>query len=73
MHSVTVALTITSDEYLKAYQGAGKIVMAKDAEGRNVRFPASILRPFVTHSGIHGVFLIEFGDAGKFRRISRLR
>lgn len=72
MHSVTVSLSISSDEYLKAYQGTGKIVLAKDTDGRRVRFPANILRPFVTHSGIHGIFRIEFDDDGKFRRISRV-
>lgn len=73
MHSITVSLNISSDEYLKAYQGAGKNVFAKDLEGRNVRFPASILRPFVTHSGVHGVFQIEFGETGKFSQIRKVR
>lgn len=70
--AVIVTLSITPEEYVKAYQGPGKTVHALDSTGRSVRFPANILRPFVEHDGIHGRFRIEFNEFGKFSGIHRI-
>lgn len=71
-HVVYVPLTIARDEYLKVYQGGAKNVFAHDVNKRSVSFPARILQPFVTHSGISGLFAITFTADGKFRRIERV-
>lgn len=70
--SVTVTISISPEEYVKAYQAPGKTVWAVDGEGRSIRFPANILRPFVEHDGIRGSFRIEFNDQGKFSGIERV-
>ncbi len=70
--AVTVTINISPDDYVKAYQAPGKTVWAVDSEGRSIRFPANILRPFVEHDGIHGRFRIEFNELGKFSRIDRI-
>ncbi len=70
--AVTVTVNIGPEEYVKAYQGPGKTVWAVDSEGRSIRFPANILRPFVEHDGIHGRFRIEFNELGKFSGIYRI-
>lgn len=72
MHSVTVNLHISAEEYLRVYQGTGKVVVARDLQGRTVRFPAKILQPFVGHHGISGCFKITFSDHGKFQTIEKL-
>jgi len=40
--------------------------------GRRVRFPANILRPFVTLEGIQGRFIIRFDSDSRFQGIDRL-
>ncbi len=72
MRSVLVDLTISADEYLKHYQHSDAQVLARSRDGRTVRFPAKILQPFITHSGIAGSFRILFDNAGKFAGIDRL-
>lgn len=72
-HVIYVPVVIGREEYLKVYQGTAKNVFARDLGGRSVSFPARILQPFVTHSGIDGLFAITFSAEGKFRRIERVQ
>ncbi|MFA7554775.1 MAG: DUF2835 domain-containing protein [Spongiibacteraceae bacterium] len=69
---IVVELVVSADEYLKQYSYPAAIVTTHSRDGRRVRFPANILRPYVTHSGIHGVFRISFDSNGKFRAIEKL-
>lgn len=69
---IYVSLVIGRDEYLRYYKGSAKNVLATDTAGRKVSFPANILQPFVTHTGIAGTFAIRFSEAGKFAGIERL-
>ena len=72
MPTVIIPLTITADEYLKVYKGSGKNVYAQDIHGRSVQFPAKILQPFVTRTGIAGLFEITVDRHGKYQSIRLL-
>lgn len=72
MHSIIVPLRISAEEFQRLYEGAVKDVSARSLDGRRVRFPANILRPFVTHSGVDGTFHIHFGDDNRFQRIEKI-
>lgn len=70
--SLIVRLAIPSDEFIRLYQGNVKTVIARSDDGRQVKFPADILRPFVLHEGVYGVFKIHFDEFHKFKSIERL-
>jgi hypothetical protein len=72
MRSLVVNLHIAADEYQRLYQGAARDVLAYSADGQRVRFPAMILRPFVTHAGIRGRFRIDFDEQNRFQAIQRV-
>jgi Protein of unknown function (DUF2835) len=72
MHSIIVDITITADEYLKRYQQPNAVVLCHSRDGRSVRFPAGLLQPYVSHSGIRGSFSIAFDNAGKFKTIKKV-
>ncbi|MEH6627700.1 MAG: DUF2835 domain-containing protein [Motiliproteus sp.] len=72
MQQITVSLKISPDEYLKHYRGNANFVNARAIDGRSVRFPAKILKPFITREGVCGVFVICFDDEGKFQSIHQL-
>ena len=72
MATIVVDLDISAQEYLKHYQISGAIVATRSRDGRSIRFPASLLQRFVTHSGVHGSFQIEYDQSGKFSAIRRL-
>ena len=72
MNEIIVDLYISPEEYLKLYQGRSAVVSALARDGRRVRFPASILRPWVRHEGIRGCFRIRFATDGRFSDIQRV-
>lgn len=67
--AITITLRISAEEYLKSYTGLARSVLARADDGRSIRFPADILRPFVTHTGIKGRFAIYFDAENHFTRI----
>ena len=68
---IYVSLNISSDEITRWYAGEAHIVHAKSVDGRRVHFPANILRQFVTHQGVQGLFRISYSAEGKFIGITR--
>lgn len=72
MHTVVINLAILAEEYQRLYQGTARDVVARSIDGRRIRFPALILRPFVTHSGIHGRFQILFDGSNRFHSIEKI-
>jgi hypothetical protein len=67
-----VSLAISTEEFQRLYEGSVKTVFAHSIDGRSIRFPAGILRPFVLHNGIRGTFQIDFDDENRFQTIKRL-
>ena len=72
MKSIVVSLVISAEEFQRLYQGSAKTVFAQSIDGRNIRFPAAILRPFVLHSGVRGTFQINFDEDNRFHSIQRM-
>lgn len=70
--TIIVDLSISAEEYLKLYEGVAQNANAVARDGRRVQFPAHILRPYVTRSGIFGTFEISFDENLKFSAIRRL-
>lgn len=73
MPEVRVSLTISSDRYLAFYKGMADTVVTRAEDGRKVKFPARVLRQFLTHDGIDGEFAIQFNENHKFVGIKKLR
>ena len=67
-----VVLNIPVNVIHSYYSGSAREIIATSRDGRVVRFPANILRPFVSHDGVHGEFAIEFDADHKFVAIHRL-
>ena len=65
-------LDIPAEEYLYYYRGAARDVVTTAVDGRRVRFPASVLRPFVTGQGVQGEFLLHYDDHNRFVRLERI-
>lgn len=72
MRTVVINLAILPEDYQRLYQGAVRDVVALSIDGRRIRFPALILRPFVTHAGIHGRFQILFDDSNRFHSVEKI-
>ena len=65
-------LDISAQHYQLYYQGSARFVHVQSEDGRTLKFPASGLRPFVSHSGIHGRFEITFDEHHKLVSLVRI-
>lgn len=70
--SYTFRLAIASQDYLAYYRGDASKVSAIDVYGRRVEFPAHVLRPYLTHLGIHGLFRLHTDRGHRFQSIERV-
>lgn len=52
-------LNLSSAEFMAYYQGLAASIQTLSLDGRRVRFPASILRPHLSHDGVHGLFALR--------------
>ena len=69
---VRFALNISQDELLSYYEGTARAVMVKASDGRNIQFPANVLRPFVTGDGVRGIFEMVFDENNKLMDMRRV-
>ena len=67
-----VDLEISPQAMLRYYSGAVGAVVAHARDGKRVRFPAEILRPFVEHAGVRGTFALSVDKHDKLQRIERI-
>jgi len=67
-----VDLEIGADEFLRLYRGQASGVVARARHGQTVRFPAKVLRGFVTRGGVSGTFRLTVSADDKLISIERV-
>jgi len=65
-------IELSNQEYLNYYAGGATSVQVKTEEGLTIQFPASALKPWITHNGIHGFFMIKFDKNHKLIELIKL-
>jgi hypothetical protein len=65
-------LRIDADDWMAYYRGEIGQIQVRAIDGRRVRFPARLLRPFVTAGGIQGRFRLRYDDTGRSLGLDRL-
>jgi hypothetical protein len=72
MNRFEVSINLSAQEYLQYYRGKVSKVLAQCADGTTIQFPALLLQPFVTGSGVRGNFVLTCDENGKGSEIKRL-
>ena len=72
MNQIIFSIKISSKEYLKFYQGNASWVNIIAEDGRRLKLPAKHLRPYLTHNGISGRFILKFDDNNTMIALDRL-
>jgi hypothetical protein len=72
VNEIRFYLNLSPERYLRYYQGAASAVSVVGVDGRRLQFPAEHLRPFVTHQGVQGEFVLQFDEQHKFLGLKRL-
>ncbi|MCZ6804469.1 MAG: DUF2835 family protein [Proteobacteria bacterium] len=67
-HCIRFHLAIPADKYLSYYQGRVRNIIVRSENNRNIKFPASAIRSFLTHDGIFGLFEIQYDENNKLIR-----
>ena len=65
-------LQISQQQYLQYYQGTANAVRVVSESGAKIQFPAIRLRPFLTHTGIHGRFCLTIDNNNRFVNLQKL-
>jgi len=72
MSQIQISLDLPARRFLAYYQGTADEIMTEASDGRIIRFPARVLRPYLTHEGIKGTFVIEHDAHHKFLSIKKI-
>ena len=72
MNHIRFYLNLSAERYLNYYSGAASAVSVVSVDGRRLEFPAEHLRPFVTHEGVQGEFVLQFDENNKFIGLERI-
>jgi len=72
MNQMTFSIKISSEQYLKFYQGMASWVNIVAAYGRRLKLPAKHLRQYLTHTGINGRFLLKFDENNNMISLEKL-
>jgi hypothetical protein len=65
-------LDLTAAACERYYRGQAHQVVARSTDGTSVQFPALLLKPFITDTGVHGMFTLTCDDSGKNSSIERV-
>ena len=66
------SIQLSQQQFLRHYQGAASTVQVYSECGQRLRFPASRLRPFLTHTGIAGRFQMTVNAENRFVDLKKI-
>ncbi len=69
---IRFSLQLSSDQYLRVYQGTAKNISVVADDGRRIAFPAGNIQSFLTRDGISGYFEMELTAENKFIGLRKL-
>lgn len=65
-------IALSAQSLLAVYQGRASRVIVKSRDGQRVNLPAHHLRPFLTHDGVYGSFVLEFSATGELLSLRKV-
>ena len=66
------SIQINQQQYSRYYRGAASAVEVFAENGQRLRFPASRLRPFLSHTGISGRFQLTVSEDNRFIELIKI-
>jgi hypothetical protein len=72
MHEYRFRLAIPAHDYLAYYQGVVREVMVTLHDGHTIQFSADILRPFVSHAGVYGEFVLQVDADNRLQSLEQV-
>jgi len=72
MSTVIIDVALVADKFQKLYQGTARNLLVNSRDGRRIQLPLAIFRPFLTHQGVFGVFMVKFDANNKLLDIKKI-
>ncbi|MVW75696.1 DUF2835 domain-containing protein [Pseudomonas xionganensis] len=72
MPSLVLDIALSAERLVAVYQGRANRILLHSRDGRRVSVPAHHFRPFLTHDGVYGSFMLEFSDKGELLSLRRI-
>ena len=72
MNEIRFYLNMSSQEYLRYYQGNIDSIIVTLDDGRRIQFPAKALQKYVDSNGVRGAFRILFNENNKMTVLERV-
>lgn len=72
MQKLIVDVALPAERYLAWYRGQAGRVLMHARDGRSISLPAHHLRPFLSHEGVYGSFVLSFTEDGKLVSLERM-
>jgi hypothetical protein len=66
------SIQLNQQQFLRYYQGSANTVQVYSECGKRLRFPASRLRPFLSHNGIFGRFQLTVSAENRFIELKKI-
>jgi len=66
-------MQLSREEYLKYYAGEASCIQVYSEDGTSLQFPASAAKPWITHRGIEGFFIIKFDANHKLISLKKIK
>ena len=73
VHSYHFSLQLSSTELARYYQGAARNICVRASNGQQLQFAARHLRPFLTVTGVQGLFILTTDKNHQFQSLKKLR
>ncbi len=72
MPQIDFNIKISPSELEKYYAGTAKIISVVANNGQRLQFPANLILPYVSHSGVFGHFVLDYSSSGKANSLIRV-
>lgn len=72
MQELIVDVALPAERFLAWYQGRAGRVLMRSRDGRSISLPAHHLRPFLSHEGVYGSFVLRFTPEGQLISLNRV-
>lgn len=72
MQHITFFLDLNASQCEGYYAGRIRYVQVQSDDGRQIRFPASALLPYIGHYGVCGRFVLRLGEGNRLIALERL-
>ncbi|WP_439888939.1 DUF2835 domain-containing protein [Pseudomonas sp. MBLB4123] len=72
MPCLLLDIALSAERLRAVYQGRANRILLESRDGRRVSLPAHHIRPFLSHEGVYGAFVLEFSPQGELLSLRRL-